>query len=134
MIFGLYGPVIFAREAGVMHGFEEKQSAHFVEHPIHLQKPILEFCGPRLAEVSFEMEFLTGLTTAPVAGIVLLNALLKTARAYPLIVGGRPIGSFLSPLFVLTEVGAAHHWYSAGGGIQSATIRVALKEYVSLGF
>lgn len=127
MTFGIWGPVTFARQVGVMHSFEEKESVSFAEHSIHLQKPILEFVGPGLCEVSFEMDFLVGLTTAPAAGIVLLSSLLKAARAYPLIIGGRPVGSFASR-FVLIELGAAHHWYLASGGIQNATVKVSLKQ------
>jgi len=131
MIFGVFGPLVFALYVGVMHSFHESESTNFAEHPIHLRKAALEFTAPGLAEVSFEMDFLAGLTMAPAAGIELVSSLRRAARAYPLIIGGRPIGTWHAK-FVLTETGAAHHWYAAGGGIQHATVKVSLREYAQI--
>lgn len=127
MVFGIFGPLTFARQVGLMHSFDEKESINYVEHGIHLRKGLLEFTAPGLVEVSFEMEFLEGLTTAPAAGIQLVASLLRSHRAYPLVVAGRPVGPWGSR-FVMTERGAAHHWYSIGGRIQHATVKVSLKE------
>lgn len=130
MIYGVFGPLIFARQVGVMHDFADSETANFAEHGIHLQKPRLEFTGLGLVEVSFEMDFLSGLTTEPAAGIQLLSSLLRGARPYPLVVAGQIIGGW-SARFVLTERSAAHHWYSLGGGIQNATVKVSMREYVA---
>lgn len=117
---------------GVMHGFEEKESIPFAEHSVHLRKNPLEFVGHGLVEVSFEMDFLTELTSEPAVGIALIASLMRAPlRSYPLIVAGRPIGSW-SSLFVLTDRSAAHYWYSGKGTIQNATVKVSLKECVAI--
>lgn len=128
MIFGVFGPLVFARHVGIMHDFNEGESITFAEHGIHLQKPRLEFTGHSLCEVNFEMDFLEQLTTAPAAGILLLSSLLRSHRSYALIVAGKPVGGW-SSLFVLTEKSAAHHWYSNRGTVQHATVKVSLREY-----
>jgi hypothetical protein len=130
LIYGLFGPLTFARQVGVMHDFADSESINFAEHGIHLQKPRLEFTGLSLVEVSFEMEFLSGFTTEPAAGIQLLSGLLRAHAAYPLIVAGQIIGGFTTR-FVITERSAAHHWYSMAAGIQNATVKVSMREYVS---
>jgi hypothetical protein len=128
MIFGTFGPLIFARQFGLMHSFESTQSEVFVEHPIHLLKPQVEHVGSGLAHASLDLEFHDELTTPPQAGITLLESIKEAAIAYPLIIGGRPIAGFRA-LFVLVEFGQAHHWYLSSGQIQHATVKASFLEY-----
>ena len=136
MIVGLYGngQIVFglaARQGFLIEELEESSKAKFVEHEILNSKPITEFVGLENDEVSFSMNFIAGHTTAPMAAIPLLKGLLSRAQAYPLIVGGRPIGSFTSQ-FVLTEVTSTYEHTNGMGIVTVASIDVSLKEYRSL--
>jgi phage protein U len=136
VIVGLYGngQIVFglaARQGFLIEELEESSKAKFVEHEILNSKPITEFVGFENDEVSFSMSFIAGHTTAPMVAIPLLKDLLSRAQAYPLIVGGRPVGSFLSQ-FVLTEVTSTYQYLNGAGLLMSASIEVSMKEYRSL--
>ena len=136
MIVGLYGGgrIVFglaARQGFLIGELEESSKAKFVEHEILGSKPITEFVGFENDEVSFSMNFIAGRTTAPMVAIPLLKGILSQAQAYPLIVGGRPVGSFMSQ-FVLTEVTSTYEHTNGMGIVTVASIDVSLKEYRSL--
>ena len=136
MIVGLYGngQILFglaARQGFLIEELEESSKAKFVEHEILGSKPVTEFVGLENDEVSFSMNFIAGRTTAPMVAIPLLKGFLSRAQAYPLIVGGRPIGSFTSQ-FVLTEVTSTYEHTNGMGIVTVASIDVSLKEYRSL--
>ena len=136
MIIGLYGngQIVFglaARQGFLIEELTETSKAKFVEHEILGSKPITEFVGFENDEVSFSMNFIAGHTTAPMVAIPLLKGLLSRAQAYPLIVGGRPVGSFMSQ-FVLTEVTSTYEYTNGMGTLIVASIDVSMKEYRSL--
>jgi len=136
VIVGLYGngQIVFglAANQGFLIGeLEESSKAKYVEHEILNSKPITEFVGLENDEASFSMNFIAGHTTAPMVAIPLLKGFLSRAQAYPLIVGGRPIGSFTSQ-FVLTEVTSTYEHTNGMGIVTVASIDVSLKEYRTL--
>jgi len=114
-----------------MEELTETSKAKFVEHKILNSKPITEFVGFENDEATFSMNFISGHTTAPMVAIPLLKGFLSRAQAYPLIVGGRPVGSFTSQ-FALTEVTSTYKHTNGMGIVTVASIDVSLKEYRSL--
>jgi phage protein U len=135
VIVGLYGggQIVFglaARQGFLMEELTETSKAKFVEHEILGSKPITEFVGFENDEATFSMNFITGHTTSPMVAIPLLKGFLSRAQAYPLIVAGRPVGSFLSQ-FVLTEVTSTYRYLNGAGLLMSASIEVSMKEYRS---
>ena len=126
IVFGLA-----AKQGFLIGELEESTKAKYVEHEILGSKPITEFVGLENDEASFSMKFISGHTTPPMVAIPMLQGLLRHAKAYPLIVAGRAIGS-LSSQFVLTEVTCTYTCTGGAGFLTAADIDVSMKEYRSL--
>jgi len=136
VIVGLYGngQIVFGLAAGqgfLMEELTETSKAKYVEHEILNSKPVTELVGFENDEMSFSMNFITGHTTSPMVAIPLLKGFLSRAQASPLIVAGRPVGSFTSQ-FVLTEVTSTYKHLNGAGMLIVASIDVTMKEYGSL--
>jgi hypothetical protein len=103
-------------------------TARWGEHPVHLAKPLLEYGGPQLIEISFKMELVKPFTTDPLATIIVLEEIMDLAIPLPLVVGMKPMGRGFS-LFVLTSLKHQMKYFYRGGGLLGASVDVELKEY-----
>lgn len=133
-IFGLTPPLVFgASPLGLLtfSDFEKTCRARYIEHEVHLQRPIVEFVGPELKQIRFKMNFLAPFTTPPDLGILALETMLELAQPQPLIIGALPVASGLSQ-FVLREMRVSVKWWGAQGAMIGASCDVDLLEYSSL--
>lgn len=131
MIVGGYGPLIFGVRLGggiMMESLDKTSKLRFVDHEIMLSKPIVEFTGYDSDEVSFSMLFVEGWTDPPSAALPLLDQLALVPFPYPLIVGGLPVGSFMS-MFIITEIGERYKRVNGAGILSVASVKVTLREY-----
>jgi hypothetical protein len=131
-LLGAYGALIFECSRRRVHTFSDltvSDSARFAQHDVHLQAPILEFCGPGLSEVSFTMNFNTMWNADPHISLVILRRYSKTGIVAPLLVGGKPLVIYSPNLWVLTSLGETHKWFTRDGILMGASADVSLKEY-----
>jgi hypothetical protein len=103
-------------------------TARWGDHAIHLDKPLLEYSGPQLIELSFKMELVKPFTADPLGTIIVLEEIMDLAIPLPLIVGMKPMGRGFS-LFVLTSLKHQMKYFYRGGGLMGASVEVELKEY-----
>jgi Phage P2 GpU len=131
-ILGAYGQLIFECSRRRVLTFDElsvTDSARYAQHDVHLQAPILEFCGPGLTEVSFTMNFNQMWNSDPHISLVVLRRYSKLGIVAPLLVGGKPIVLYSPNLWVLTSLGETHKWFTREGDLSGASVNVSLKEY-----
>jgi hypothetical protein len=105
-MIGLYGPVFFHSGSTGLTTFDAMKktvTARWGVHEVWLDKPMLEYAGPELIEISFTMELIKPFTTDPLGMIILLEETMDLAIPYPLVIGLKPMGRGMS-LFVLTSL------------------------------
>jgi hypothetical protein len=130
-MIGLYGPIFFHSGSTGLTTFDEMRktvSARWGDHPVHLQKPLLEYGGPQLIEIGFRMELIKPFTMDPLAAIIMLEEIMDLAIPLPLIIGMKPMGRGVS-LFVLTQLQHTMKYFYRDGGLLGASVEVQLKEY-----
>jgi hypothetical protein len=88
------------------------------------KKPVVEFLGPALDEISFTMNISASLGVNPSAMIDRAFAIVKNGDNYNFILGGRNFGKFN-----MTSASTAYEIITNSGGVVSAKIDVSLKEY-----
>jgi hypothetical protein len=103
-------------------------TARWGNHAVHLSKPLLEYGGPELIEISFKMELVKPFTVDPLMTIVMLEEIMDLAIPLPLVIGMKPMGRGFS-LFVLTSLTHEMKYFYRGGGLLGASVEVQLKEY-----
>jgi hypothetical protein len=130
-MIGLYGPIFFHSGTTGLSTFDAMKktvTARWGDHALHLAKPLLEYGGPQLIEISFKMELIKPFTVDPLMTIVMLEEIMDLAIPLPLIIGVKPMGRGLS-LFVLTSLSHEMKYFYRGGGLLGASVDVQLKEY-----
>lgn len=130
-ILGIFGVLLFEASRRRVHTFSDltvNNENRFAQHDVHLELPVLEFCGPGLTEVSFKMNFNSEWGTPPFMSLLTLRLYCKSGFVSPLLVGNRPITLNFN-MFVVTKVGEEHKFYDARGNLFGAAVDVTLKEY-----
>jgi|AmaraimetP72IA01_FD_contig_21_4629414_length_695_multi_14_in_0_out_0_2 phage protein U len=130
-IAGCYGTLVFECSRRKVHTFSDlkvENEARYATHDVHLQLPILEFTGPGLTEVTFNMNFNREWHSDPFVSMAILRTYCRQGFVAPLIVGNRPIILSFN-LWVLTKVGEEHKWFMRDGTLFGASVEVSLKEY-----
>ncbi|UZP67648.1 phage tail protein [Desulfovibrio mangrovi] len=123
---GSFGPVAFtvSRETvHTLHDLSRKRSARFAEHAVQNAKPKLQFQGVSLWEVSFRIRLVSAFS-APAQRIAAMESVQESGKAYPLVIGGRNLGTF-----VLVDVDVAERTHGPKGVLMAADLSVSLKEY-----
>jgi hypothetical protein len=130
-MIGLYGTIFFHSGTTGLTTFDEMNktvAARWGDHPVHLAKPLLEYSGPQLIEITFKMELIKPFTADPLGTIIILEEIMDLAIPLPLIIGMKPMGRGLS-LFVLASLKHQMKYFYRGGGLLGASVEVELKEY-----
>lgn len=130
-MIGAYGPVIFGTVGGAVctfDGMKKTVSARWGVHEVFGDKPMLEYSGPQLIEVEFDMNLIVPFTVNPRATITLLQEFMDLAIPNPLVIGSMPMGRDAS-LFIMTSLEVSPEYFFRGGSIIGAKVRVSLKEY-----
>jgi hypothetical protein len=130
-LVGTFGVLIFEASGNRIHTFSDLKVAtenRFAQHDVHLEMPILEYTGPGLTEVNFDMNFSKEWGSDPIVSLLILRAYLKWGFISPLLVGMRPVTLGFN-LFVCTKVEEEHKFFDAHGVLFSASVAVQLKEY-----
>jgi hypothetical protein len=129
---GLFGAIIFGRSRGRIHTFyeiERKYTGRFGTHMVHLRKPLLEWAGNDLLEITMRISLNSTWCGDPNGILAEWHFFHENAIAAPLIVGGKPMGPGLS-LFVITDMNEGHKHWLPGGRLISVDVSVSFKEYI----
>jgi hypothetical protein len=130
-LVGTFGVLIFEASGHRIHTFSDlvvTTENRFAQHDVHLEMPILEYTGPGLTEVTFNMNFSKQWGSDPIVSLLILRAYLKWGFISPLLVGMRPVTIGFN-LFVCTKVEEEHKFFDAHGVLFGASVGVQLKEY-----
>jgi len=132
MTEGIYGAIVFGRARGRIETFSEierRYSGRFGTHMVHLRKPLLEWAGNDLLEISMRIGLNSAWCGDPLPLLAEWHFFHENAIAAPLIVGTKPMGPGLS-LFVVTELQEAHKHWLAGGRVIAVELSVTFREYI----
>lgn len=97
-VIGTFGSLPFMCSADVVHTFKDlsrETSTRWARHEVIGQKPVLEWIGDDLARITFKIRFDATLRNPPVAGLIVLNRLLKSHESHVLVIGGEYLGKFV---------------------------------------
>jgi hypothetical protein len=96
---------------------------------VHRRKPLLEYAGNDLVEISMSVHINAAWSGDPLPLLAQWHAYHEGALAAPLVVGGKPMGPGLS-LFVITDLSELHkHWLHRGRLI-AVELSATFKEYI----
>lgn len=133
MIFGTLGKnnVVFQVDEKTIRtftGFSRKVAGRWGSHDRYLQKPLTQWLGPGLDEVSFQMRFDAQYGVNPRKEIDNLTMMASGGKAYQLVLGGKPFGA--SGMWVITSLDAGLSQIDNKGAVLVATANISLQEYV----
>ena len=130
---GIYGVIQFGRAQGRIMTFEEvnkKYAGRFTAHMVHLRKPLLEWAGNDLVEITMRVHLNAAWCGDPNAQLMPWHFLHENALAAPLVIGGKPMGPGLS-LFVITDLHEKHKHWLKGGQLIAVELEITFKEYIA---
>lgn len=130
-MIGLYGPVVFGTTGAGVSTFDDMHktvSARWGVHEVFGAKPMLEYSGPQLIELTFSMDLITPATVNPTSTITMLQEIMDLAIPLPLVIGSMPMGRDAS-LFVMQSLEVIPEYFFRKGTIMGAKVQVSLKEY-----
>lgn len=129
---GIYGAIIFGRAQGrimTFHEVERKYTGRYTSHLVHMRKPLLEWAGNDLVEITMRVNLDASWCGDPLPLLAQWHLFHENALVAPLVVGTKPMGPGLS-LFVITELSELHkHWLSKGR-LLAVELSVTFKEYI----
>jgi phage protein U len=97
MSIGSFGHIVFETSADRIRTwskFGRTGKVRFAEHAVHGEKPVLEYIGPGLEEISLQVRFDATLGVNPEKEIAALRELRDAGTAQQLIIGKDPLGRF----------------------------------------
>lgn len=124
---GSFGDIEFECSSKVVRTFDDyrrKTAARFAEHKLIGRKPLLEFLGEDLNEISFKIKLVRSLGVDPKEEADKLRELCLTGSAEFLTIGEDVIGQF-----VLESIDEDVEYWERGE-ILISELKVRLKEYV----
>lgn len=132
MTIGYFGKdIIFetsSEKVLTFNDFKHSTSVVIEKHKIIGKKPLSEYCGQELDNVTFTINLNAGLGVKPLDIIDKLHELSGTGTAEPLVIGGKVIGL---DKFLLNDVSTAYETVYNNGFLYSAKVDLTLEEYIS---
>ncbi len=129
MIVGSLGGIPFLSSrycVRTIDNYQKSASARWATHEIVGKKPVSEFLGPGLNEISFDMILKTDLGVIPADEVKKLERLRDTGETVFLVLGTDVIGN---TQWVVTDVSSTVNAWGAFGTPISISASVTLKEY-----
>lgn len=126
-MIGVLANIVFVASSNRVFTFNDMsrdRSIRTAEHEVIGRKPVLEFIGENLANVSFNMRLDRGLGVSPKEEIERLYLLMKNGVICPLLLGYKFMGDYL-----IEEISESFDHVYKDGSIVRATISIKLKEY-----
>ena len=127
MAIGALGDIAFEASVFKILTFDKLKrsgNARWSEHSIIGEKPKLEFLGPGLEEISFEVHFNTLFNVSPEIQIEKLRTYRDTGEVLTFVMGNKMVGKY-----VIQGVDETHTAYNQNGKLIKANVNISLKEY-----
>ncbi|ADE57230.1 phage tail protein [Aminobacterium colombiense] len=127
-MIGYLGDVVFETSADKVRtpeNFQRQGDARFGTHEVAGQKPVLEFMGPGLDSVTMTISLRASLGVNPRGEIGRLRDMRDDGIYAPLILAGRPLGTF-----VIESINETWSQIDNHGHLLRATVDLTLREYV----
>ncbi|WP_213692121.1 phage tail protein [Aminobacterium sp. EBM-42] len=127
-MIGSFDDVVFETSADKVRtpeNFQRQGAARFGTHEVAGQKPVLEFMGPGLDSVTMTICFRVALGVNPRVEIDRLREMRDDGIYAPLILAGRPLGTF-----VIESINETWSQIDNHGRLLRATVDLTLREYV----
>ena len=125
-MIGTLGDAVFQASTDKVYTFQglgRSAPGRYQQHDVVGQKPVLEFIGPGLEQISFDMRFDVGLGINPIAEIDKLRAARDAATIMPLTIGGSFLGDW-----IIEDVKDSWDRVDNRGTLLVASVSVSLKE------
>ena len=129
MIIGYLGDIVFTTSKSLVRtidGFGRSGSGRWAAHEVIGDKPLLEFLGAGLEEISFEMLFNSSLGVDPETELAALRELRDSGEAVPLVLNGTMV---TDNYWVVESLSETVLYWARGGSVQVARVSVTLREY-----
>lgn len=129
MYIGSFGPVVFSVSSLAVltpNNISRTAGKRTTTHNVIEGKPLLEYLSPDLQNFKFDITLSAEHGVRPRAMLDLLTEIAESKGAYPLQIGGRPIGKHSWTLTAVSE--SWNNLYSLGE-LSEATVNLSLTEY-----
>lgn len=130
-MIGTFGPIIFEtndKRILTFSNFSHSVAGRWKTTETIGGKPKKEFLGPDSQEVSFDIVISAAFGVKPSKIIKILEMMTLSGDAYPLIIGGKPVG-VNTFYWILKSVSETWDVILNDGKILTAKIRLSLEEY-----
>lgn len=130
MFIGSLGPVVFSVSSLAVltpNNISRTAGKRTATHTVIEGKPLLEYLGADLQTFSFDITLSAEHGVRPRAMLDLLVEMAEGKMAYPLQIGGRPVGK---NLWSLDKVSEAWNTLYSMGELSEATVNLSLTEYL----
>ncbi len=129
-VVGSFGSVVFevsSQKVRTFTGFTRGGSGRWSDHEVVNLKPLSEFAGPGLEEISFSVRLDVQHGVIPRDELANLREIRDTGRAEILIIGGEPV---TWNLWTLQSIQENHKTHTGDGKLAQADVSLTLKEYI----
>ncbi len=133
MIVGFMNTIPFIASSFFTRTFDEfsrSSEGRWEKHDIIGTKPVLEFVGPDVEEISFKMLLSTTLGVNPLTEIERLQEMRDTGTVFPLVIGNKTVGD---NFWTVKSVSHNVTFWDKWGHPLSAEADVTLQEYAVSG-
>lgn len=123
---GLFGKLPFLCSSAVTFTFKDlsvSRSVRWATHEVIGKKPVLEYIGPGLTEVSFNIQLNSSLGTPPLVALIMLKKMLEKKQPERLLIGPDYLGKF-----VIESISEGRKYHNNFGICVSAEVGITLKE------
>lgn len=127
-MIGSFDDVVFETSADKVRtpeNLQRQSAARYGTHEVAGQKPVLEFMGPGLDSVTMTISLRASLGVNPRGEIGRLRDMRDDGIYAPLILAGRPLGTF-----VIESINETWSQIDNHGHLLRATVDLTLREYV----
>ena len=127
---GALGSIVFevsSRKVRTFKDMKRTNKARYTAHEIIGRKPLLEFIGPDVAEISFTMQLSASLGINPTAEADKVRNLCEGGNAMYFVLCNQTVGR---NQWVIESVGESVDTIDNNGRVIMTQIEVALKEYI----
>jgi Phage protein U len=131
-MIGSFGDIVFevsSEKVRTLDNFQRQGSANYSEHSVIMGKQSLEFTGPNIESVSYEMLFHSHLGVVPIDEVKKLREMRDTGVADYLILDGEPQGS---DKWVITDISEKWEHMDPDGSPHIILATVNMKEYIEV--
>ena len=107
--------------------FARSGEGRWTQHDIIGSKPVLEFLGGDTEKISITMLLRRDQGIIPEVELNNLRRMRDKGKAFPLVIGGQPVGE---NLWILESIDESVNYWGGMGTVLSVSVSVTLKEYV----